>query len=98
MLFDQDVATGTISTSKGACHAGSDRCGQSYSSRGPQSSFDMVHETLPPPPPFQCYLESINSCTQEQYDALVNGTAVVKDLFIVGPKGGSPGRLGGFIG
>ncbi len=55
----------------------------------------MIDEKLPPPPPVQCYVWNSNNiadrCTDEQYAALADGTAVVKDLYVVKPEGVYPG-------
>ena len=74
VIANLDVPTGTVPTNGSS--------GQSINtSRGPRSSLDMAHEELPAPAPFQCHVWNINNIgnnyTQEKYDALADGTAVV---------------------
>lgn len=75
-IFNHDIATGRADTS-GNC---------SYTTQGPLSAFGWKN-TLPPSPPPACYLYSIApSCTPNQYEALANGSAVVKNGFILSPS------------
>ncbi|KAK5173045.1 uncharacterized protein LTR77_003167 [Saxophila tyrrhenica] len=85
-----DVATGVASTVGSSGRA-------DCSSHGSSSSFYIIEQKLPRPPPFRCYIYNITiiggTCTQEQYDALAYRTAVVEDLYVVEPSGGSPGAV-----
>ncbi|KAL9081169.1 MAG: hypothetical protein Q9157_000260 [Trypethelium eluteriae] len=77
-LFNKDIATGKVSTLP-------QRNGSIYRSEGPQSSF-WIKNTLPDPIPFRCYFWSYNTtCTENQVTALMNGTAVIQDLFVIDP-------------
>lgn len=85
VIAGKDLATGRRSTVSGGGHT--------YSSRGPLSSFHIKNK-LPKIPRWECNLWSaISSCTQEQYDALADGTAVIDNYKIVQPAGGSPGTI-----
>ncbi|KAM0669083.1 hypothetical protein ACQRIU_002645 [Beauveria bassiana] len=67
--------------------------GANYTSHGPISSF-AIKNKLPEPPAFECSLWNVpSSCTREQYEALVAGTAKVKDYLVIEPAGGSPGSI-----
>ncbi|KAK4541875.1 hypothetical protein LTR36_007239 [Oleoguttula mirabilis] len=79
VMFDKDVATGQLSTQEPFSN---------YSTHGPSSSFH-IKNTLPPIEPVACYLYYVaSSCTVDQYEALVNGTAEIVDFSIVKPAGG----------
>lgn len=85
VIANKDLATGRRSALPGGHHT--------YSSRGPLSSFHIKNK-LPKIPGWECNLWSaISSCTQEQYDALANGTAVIDNYKVVRPAGGSPGTI-----
>jgi hypothetical protein len=76
-IFDKDVATGHHSIQNGY---------DVYSSEGLSSSFGIKNK-LPAPRKSRCYFWAYNStCTDNQAAALMNGTAVVKDLFVVEPS------------
>jgi hypothetical protein len=78
-IFGKDVATGKVDV------------GSNYSSTGPVSSWGHTEE-LPDSPPSVCYLYGIQgTCTLEEVEALVNGTAVVED-YIVRIKGAGDGN------
>ncbi|KAF2034063.1 alpha/beta-hydrolase [Setomelanomma holmii] len=73
VMLNKDVATGKVNTVGNS----------SYSTTGPQSSFDSKNE-LAPSPKNQCYLwDAPISCTEEELLASANGTAVVKDYVLV---------------
>jgi len=74
-IFGRDIATGDVAISANT----------NYSTTGPSSSFGVKNVT-PPSPPSVCWLyQAAGSCTEEQQEALRNGTAVVKDYVIVWP-------------
>ncbi|KAI9804428.1 MAG: hypothetical protein M1825_001327 [Sarcosagium campestre] len=71
-LFSKDIATGKVSLSSEP----------GYSSKGPSSSFQIKNAVLGSPPP-QCYVWAPTStCNDEQYESLVNGSAVVKNFIV----------------
>lgn len=75
-MFGKDVATGKLPTSGRF---------NNYSSSGPLSSLQIKNE-LPPPPPVLCYLyDAAGGCNEDQFEALANGTAEMKDFVIVKP-------------
>ncbi|OOF92156.1 hypothetical protein ASPCADRAFT_210566 [Aspergillus carbonarius ITEM 5010] len=71
--FNRDLATGRISTARNA----------SYASEGPSSTWNVTNEVLESPAP-TCYLLAMEStCTEEQRESVVNGSAIVKDWIVV---------------
>ena len=73
VLSNTDVATGTKSA-------------DDYQSQGPVSSFG-IKNVLPPSGPHECNTWQVNySCTDNQYAALADGTAIVKDYIVVLPS------------
>ncbi|PLB44803.1 carboxypeptidase S1 [Aspergillus steynii IBT 23096] len=59
---------------------------ETYRTRGPHSSFG-VKNVMPEPAEPVCYtLDMMTTCTEGQKEALVNGTAVVRDFVVVEPK------------
>ncbi|KAH7406758.1 putative carboxypeptidase S1 [Phaeosphaeria sp. MPI-PUGE-AT-0046c] len=73
IMFDQDVATGTVDISSDS----------SYASKGPASSFGVKNE-LPSSPKNECYLwDVVNTCTDQEKMALASGTALVKDYILM---------------
>ncbi|AEO67394.1 uncharacterized protein THITE_2144774 [Thermothielavioides terrestris NRRL 8126] len=76
VLFNTDVATGTVSTT--GSH------GRVYSSQGPSSVADVTN-AVPTQPAAECYLwDVIETCTAAQAEMLRNGTAVLKDYIMIG--------------
>ncbi|KAJ4296257.1 hypothetical protein N0V90_006302 [Kalmusia sp. IMI 367209] len=74
VMFNKDVATGMIDVSNA-----------SYSSEGPESSFE-IKNVLPGAPENECYTwDAPFTCTAEQLQALANGTAVVRDFIVTAP-------------
>jgi hypothetical protein len=78
-IQEQDVATGSISLGNG--------CGnESYQTHGPSSIFD-IKNAVPPSNPILCYLWQLGTtCTVNQREAVVAGTAVVKDYIVIEPE------------
>jgi hypothetical protein len=75
VMFDKDVATGSVATNGNASYG--------YSSTGPESSFG-IKNVLPTSPKNECYLwDVVVTCTEEEVSALRNGTAKVKDFILV---------------
>jgi hypothetical protein len=72
VMFDKDVATGNIDTFGNS----------SYSSTGPESSFE-IKNVLPASLENECYLwDVVNTCTAEEREALANGTGVMKNFVL----------------
>lgn len=75
VMGGRDVATGQITIGAAG-----------YSSEGPESVRDARQEA-PYSPESVCYLiDVVNTCTDNQVEALVNGTAVIRDGKVVEPK------------
>jgi hypothetical protein len=76
-MFDLDVATGT----KKYNSEGRDI----YRTKGPLTVREVTQE-FPTMPPIECYIWNAGgTCTQNQLDALGNGTAIVEDYYVVNP-------------
>ena len=74
-IFNRDVATG------------SRLIRSNYTTSGPGDSWSW-RNTMPPSPPPVCYIYNVGvSCTNAQYEAILNGTAVIKDWVVVEPDG-----------
>ncbi|KXT14194.1 hypothetical protein AC579_2459 [Pseudocercospora musae] len=74
-LNNLDFATGTKEIK--------DQEGKWYTSQGANDS-KSVKNVLPPQPKVICYMADINgTCTDEQFTSLLNGTAKVKNWFLV---------------
>jgi carboxypeptidase C (cathepsin A) len=75
IMFRRDVATGTVRVPQGS----------RYQTKGPLSSWSIKNK-LPPLPPISCYAQNPTAtCTQDQLEALANGTAVTHDFFVLSP-------------
>jgi hypothetical protein len=73
VLSNTDIATGKLSEN-------------GYSSKGPQSSFN-IKNALPPSRPFECSTWQAGlGCTQNQIDALDDGSVLVEEYIIVKPE------------
>ena len=78
-IKEQDVATGSISLSTGSEN-------ENYQTHGPSSIFD-VKNVIPPSTPTLCYLwQLITTCTANQIEAVIGGTAVIKDYIVIEPS------------
>ena len=71
-VFGLDIATGIVSTDSKT----------DYSTQGPSSSWGVKNEVPVSLQP-QCYTLNLATCTTEEYESLVNGTAVVRDWIVV---------------
>ena len=81
VMFNKDVATGKTRTPSPDC-----KNVKEYSTEGPASSAS-IKNTLPPPSINVCYVMNAKAtCRADQTEALMNGTAVVKDFVVVSPK------------
>lgn len=77
VMFNQDVATGTISTAS------------NYSSQGASSAWS-VSEVPASLGKARCYLwDVIETCTPEEGKTLYSGKAIVKDYVLVGVRNGT---------
>jgi hypothetical protein len=72
-LMNKDVATGFIPVT--------DNC----STFGPSSTWHIKNR-IPSQPQPTCYILSVDTCTEEVYATVKNGTAVVKDYIVVGKE------------
>lgn len=75
-IFGMDISTGntTISATKN----------QDYSTQGPSDSLDTRQEPPDHPYPHQCYVLALGAtCTQDQIESLMNGTAGVVKNYIL---------------
>lgn len=82
-----DIATGKIATAGG---------GDStvYATTGEMSTWTVKNEPPPPPQP-TCYVLSLGTtCTNEQINAVFNGSAVIKNWVVVEQNKGSSGSGG----
>jgi hypothetical protein len=78
-IIEQDVATGSMSLGNGCEN-------NNYQTRGPSSAFGVKNALLPPDPT-QCYLWQLSTtCTVNQLEAIINGTAIIKDYIVIEPE------------
>ncbi|VUC21495.1 unnamed protein product [Clonostachys rosea] len=79
-MFRHDVATGRVDLKE---HTG-------YSSKGPADVSNVTNE-IPAPVNNTCFLSlAKTSCTNEQLEALADGSAVIRDFVVVEPAGVPP--------
>ena len=71
-IFGLDIATGTINTEKDS----------EYSSQGDVSASQTLQEAPESPEP-TCYILDLYSCTDDQYDAVLNNTALIHDFILI---------------
>jgi len=57
----------------------------SYKTVGPDSVRDIRNE-IPENPESRCYILNPETCTEEQYNTVKNGTAIIKDWIVIGVK------------
>ncbi|KAJ5099821.1 hypothetical protein N7532_006822 [Penicillium argentinense] len=75
-LFNRDLATGKVNTARN----------DSYSTSGPASTWHIKNEVPDSPEPL-CYILALEStCTDDQIESVINGTAIIKDYVVVGNK------------
>ena len=70
-LFNKDIATGRINLT------------DDYGTTGPSSTWHILSDVLPPPEP-ECFIPNQMSCSEEQWEAVKDGRAIVKDWIVVG--------------
>jgi hypothetical protein len=74
-IFNTDIATGKHKTA----------CRSHYGTKGPSSSFG-IKNVLPPSRKGDCYVyDAVNTCTPDQLEALLDGSAVVENFIVVEP-------------
>jgi hypothetical protein len=71
-LFNFDIATGNISTSANL----------TYSTEGPKDVSNVTNEPIPFPGA-QCYVLDREQCTEEQWETVMDGTALIKNWIVV---------------
>lgn len=76
--MNRDVATGFVPVT------------DNYTTFGPSSTWHIKNR-IPPSPQPTCYILNTDTCTEEVYETVKNGTAVVKD-YIVMEEGEAGGR------
>ena len=70
-MFNRDIATGLLPVS------------DDLATVGLSSTFHVKNEVPESPEP-KCYVRAPGTCTPEQYASVIDGTAIVKDFFVVG--------------
>jgi hypothetical protein len=70
-MFNKDIATGLLPVS------------DDLTTIGPSSTFH-VKNIIPERPEPKCYILQPGTCTSEQYATVLDGTAIIKDYFVVG--------------
>lgn len=71
-LFNLDIATGKVSTTENP----------NYASEGPSDVFNITNEPVTLPGS-QCYVLDRDQCTEEQWETVMNNTALVKNWIVV---------------
>ncbi|KAI8940711.1 hypothetical protein NX059_001977 [Plenodomus lindquistii] len=71
-LFNLDIATGNTSTLENA----------DYSTQGPSNVFNITNEPVMDPGS-QCYVLDRGQCTDEQWETVMDGSALIKNWIVV---------------
>jgi carboxypeptidase C (cathepsin A) len=71
-LFNYDIATGNISTTENP----------DYGTKGPKDVYNITNEPVVDPGS-QCYVLDMGQCTSEQWETVMNGTALIKNWIVV---------------
>ncbi|KAH7087730.1 Alpha/Beta hydrolase protein [Paraphoma chrysanthemicola] len=71
-LFNLDIATGNISTIQNS----------DYATKGPQDVYSIRNEPVKDPGS-QCYVLDRDQCTEEQWQTVMNGTALIRNWIVV---------------
>lgn len=81
-----DIATGNVSTAKNP----------TYGTKGPKDVYDITNKPVSDPGS-QCYVLDRGQCTNDQWETVMNGTALIKDWIVVDANTSSlfPGLVGG---
>ncbi|KKY23199.1 putative carboxypeptidase 1 [Phaeomoniella chlamydospora] len=85
-LFNLDIASGSIDLTKTGGWSGMTEDVEIYSTKGSQDTWWRRNEIMPAPE-HECYVLVPSVCTDEQREALKNGTAIVKDWIVIGIEG-----------
>ena len=72
-MHNVDIATGNISLVENT----------TYKTTGPSSSFEIKNKVPPFPEPTCYVLEILATCTDDQFESLLDGTAVVHDYIVI---------------
>ncbi|KKA24837.1 Carboxypeptidase D [Rasamsonia emersonii CBS 393.64] len=70
-MFGKDIATGEKDVT------------DDFATKGPADTWHIRNE-IPEPPQSECYILSPEGCSEEQWEAVKNGTAVIKDYIFQG--------------
>jgi Serine carboxypeptidase len=65
-----DIATGEVQTA-----------GRVYSTQGRADTWS-IKETAPPPHPEECYILAPNTCSNDVYQSVIDGTAEIRDYIV----------------
>jgi hypothetical protein len=81
-----DIATGNISTAENP----------TYGTKGPKDVYGIKNEPVMEPGS-QCYVLDKGQCTNDQWETVMNGTALIKNWIVVDANTSSlfPGLVGG---
>lgn len=71
-LFNFDIATGNVSTIENP----------DYATTGPDNTFNITNEPIVDPGS-QCYVLDRDQCTEEQWETVQNGTALVRNWIVI---------------
>ncbi|KXH43587.1 serine carboxypeptidase [Colletotrichum nymphaeae SA-01] len=82
-LFNKDIATGLIDTATNL----------TYATEGPADTFGIKNE-IPPQYEDFCYVLDPSTCSDEQVDALRNGTGIIKDYIMIEPASQQGAAIG----
>ncbi|KAH8590315.1 putative carboxypeptidase S1 [Bisporella sp. PMI_857] len=72
-LFNKDLATGLLNINN------------EYKTTGPDNTWHIKNEVPESPNPV-CYILNPETCTDEQYETVKNGTAIIENWIVVGVK------------
>lgn len=92
-LFNKDIATGAVDLTATGGWASADPASKVFSSEGTRDTWWKKNEVLPGPER-KCYILQRMTCSEEDVEALRNGTAIIKDYVIVGIKGAEESATG----
>lgn len=73
-MFNKDIATGQVDVS----------VNPDYSTTGPSTTFQIKNQAPATQPAPLCYIWQPSTCTDEQYAAIENGTALIEDYVLIG--------------
>jgi len=80
-MFNRDISTGLIPVF------------DEFTTFGPSSTFHVKNKVPDNPEP-KCYILAPGTCTPEQYATVKDGSAIIKDFFVVGNvKDGVSGEI-----